>query len=84
MRLRGAQRGRDLVAVAAEIERQREGAAHIVEPLDDTAGDLALEESLVAPSARRALAPPAQGRAVEDQEGIGCHRVYVGRKQDGG
>ena len=79
-----AQGCRDLVAVAAEIEGQRKGAAHIVEPLDDTAGDLPLEESLVAPTKGRTLPPSAQGRAVENQQGIGCHRVYVGGKPDGG
>ena len=71
----------DLVAMAAEIERQVEVPAHVVQPFDEALGNLALEEGLALPAARRAVAPPAQHGAVEDQEGVGSgHGPYVRRK----
>jgi len=45
--------------VATEVEGQREVAPHIVEALDQAAGDLTLEERLVAPAPGRTLAPLA-------------------------
>ncbi len=79
-----AQRRGDFVAVRAQVESQWESTAHVVQALDQAFGDLALEESLTAPVARRTLAPPAQHGAVEDQQGVGArHSPYVGRKHDG-
>ena len=67
-----------LVAVTAEIERQRESAAHVGQTLDQPARDLALQERLVAPTARGTLAAQAQHATVEDQKGIGnAHGLYV-------
>ena len=72
---------RDLVTVAAEVERQREGPADIVEPLDQALGDLALQERALRPAACRAIAPVAQDGAVEDEQGVRqSHGLYVGRK----
>ena len=79
-----AQRRGDFVAMRAEVEGQWKSPAHIVQALDQTVGDLALEEGLAVPIARRTLAPPAQRGAVENQQGVGGrHRPYVGRKRGG-
>ena len=61
----------DFVAVTAKIERQRKATPHVVQPLDQAAGDLALEERSRLPFARGTLAPHAQGVAVEHEQGIG-------------
>ena len=69
------------VAVRAEVERAGKASAHIVEAIDQAARDLALQEGTALPIARRALAPPAQHGAVEDQHGIETrHPGYVGGK----
>ena len=64
----------DLVAMAAEVECQREAAPYVVEPLDQPRRDLALQEGVIVPTPGGALAAAAQGRAIEDQERVGCHR----------
>ena len=46
----------------AEVERQWKSTAHIVEALDETVGDLALEEGLVGPN--RAPHARAAGASV--------------------
>ena len=85
-----AERGGDLVAVAAEIERHREGTTDIVQPFDQSLGDLALQEGMPVPVRDSALAPMAQHRAVENQHGVEGHhvrtrhRAYVRRKGGGG
>ena len=57
----------------------------LVQPLDQPPGNLALQEGVALPVARRPLAPMAQGRAVENQQGIRArHSGYVRRKSDGG
>ena len=66
-----AKRRCDLVAVAAKIERQGEVAAHVIQPFDQSLGNLALEKSLSVPVARGSVAATAKHRAVEDQKGIG-------------
>ena len=77
-----AQRRGDFVAMRAEVEGQRKSTAHVVQAFDEAVGDLALEEGLAVPIARRTLAPPAQHGAVENQQGIGArHRPYVGPKR---
>ncbi len=71
--------------MAAEIERQGKVAPHIVQPLDQTVGDFALEEGAAFPVARCPLASGAQDGAIEDQQGVGkVHDPYVGRKRGGG
>ena len=80
-----AQCVRHLVAMAAEIEAEGKGAAHVVQPVDQPFGDLALQEIVTLPVAGRALAALAQDGAVEHQQGIGArHSGYVGKKQGGG
>ena len=66
-----AERRCDLVAVTAKIERQGEVAAHVIQPFDQSLGDLALEKSLAVPVTRGSVAAMAKHRAVEDQKGIG-------------
>src|SRR5476651_1553072 len=83
--LRRTNRFGDLIAMAAEVERQRKGPAHVGQSLDEAARDLALEEGLAIPAARGPFAAQAQHVAVEDQQGIGHrHELYVGRKRGGG
>ena len=68
----------DLVAVAAEVERQGKGAAHVAQPVDQPLGDLALQEVVLLPVAGGALAALAQQGAVEHQQGVGArHSGYV-------
>jgi hypothetical protein len=70
--------------VTAKVERQTEIATDIVEPLDESGGDLTLQERMVDPLPGSPLAPPAQRRAIENEQGIECHRLYVGRKRSAG
>ena len=84
-RLGAPQHFGDLIAMAAEVERQRKGPAHVGQSLDEAARDLALEEGLAIPAARGPFAAQTQHVAVEDQQGIGRrHGLYVGRKRGGG
>ena len=79
-----AQSRRDLVAMAAEVERQRKGAAHVVQTVDQPLGDLALQEIMTLPVAGRALAALTQDGAVKHQQGVGTrHSGYVGKKGGG-
>jgi hypothetical protein len=71
--------------MAAKIEGLVEAPLHVVQALDQSLGEFALQEGRLIPVAGRPVAPMAQDGAVEDQQGIGGrHRRYVGRKQGGG
>ena len=67
--------------MTAEVEHRTEIATDIVEPLDQASGDLAFQERMIGPPPGSPLAPPAQRCAIENEQGIGCHRLYVGRKR---
>jgi len=74
-----------LVTMAAEIEAEGKGAAHVVQAVDQPFGDLAFQEIVTLPVTGRALAALAQGGAVEHQQGIVArHSGYVGKKHGNG
>jgi hypothetical protein len=60
-------RARHHCAMRAEIERQREGAAHVVEPVGQPLRRLAPQEIVRGEHARGTRAVAAHGTAVEDE-----------------
>ena len=76
-----AERRGHFVAVAAEIERQGKGAAHVAQPVDQPLGDLPLQEVVPLPVAGGTLAAATQKGPVEHQQGIEArHSGYVRAK----
>ena len=59
------QRG-EHAGAGTQIERAREDARHVVQPLDEPLRRLAEKEVVIGETARRALAMRAHGPAVED------------------